>query len=144
MNETAILWVLGVLVGALFSLIGALYAVFNGKQKALETSQAGQGERIGKAESAIAVIQTQNARQERDVVSLQAQNTQQESALAGLVQRMIAREDAHAQHREDMAGNFQRLETQIAGLGTKIDTLIRGGRTPMPQRYELPPGGERK
>ena len=144
MSETALL---STLLAACFALIGAIYALMNGRHARLEASHTRQGERLGSAESALAALRTQNERQERDVTALQAQNATQETAIAALVQRMIAREDAHAQHREDMGANFSRLETQIAGLGTKIDQLIRGGKTPWPTDYSRRGeggGGERK
>lgn len=146
MNEQAILWILGVLVAALFALVGALYAIHNTRITKLETASAAQAERmgarIGALEATQAVIQAQNARQERDVVALQAQNTAQEATLASLTQRMIAREDAHAEHRQDVRDALANLTASIKSLGEKIDQALGRGRsqTPGPGRYDL--GGQ--
>src|SRR5689334_12387615 len=99
MTETQVLYVM---VGICISLVGVVYATMNGRQRQLESGHTRQGERIGVADAEIATLKAQNARQERDVVTLQAQNGAQETAIAGLVQRMIAREEAHTTHRADM------------------------------------------
>ena len=121
MSETAIL---GVLISALGACIAAIYGIFSGRQRTTEAGAARQGERIGQLEAALAVLKSQNERQERDVVALQAQNTGQESTLSALTQRMIAREDAHASHREDVVARMGRIED-------KLDRLI-GSKTPWP------------
>ena len=67
--------------------------------------------------------------------ALVAQNTVQETALGRLTERMIAREEAHAQHREDVMGRLDRLEG-------KIDQLLRSGARPSPYPGSYSSGGQ--
>ena len=109
MNETAIL----------ITVVGVLWAV---------------------AVSLIAVVwgmlREQNRQQGITIDALVAQNTAQETAIGRLMERMKAREDAHAEHREDISNRLNRLEM-------KIDQLLRGpGRggssgSPYPGAYGI-------
>lgn len=93
--------ILGLMVGLLVALVGVVWAMLQGR---LSTT-------------------------EKQVDSLQAQNTTQEAAIAGLVQRMIAREEAHSQHREDTSGRLARIEDKLdRALGVR-------SFSPQPGRY---------
>lgn len=82
-----------------------------------------------------AMLQGRLSTAEKQVEALQTQNTAQEAAIAGLVQRMIAREEAHSQHREDTSGRLARIED-------KLDRLLSGrSYSPSPGRY--PPTGDK-
>lgn len=111
MTETATLGLIFAAVGAiLLALLGVVWAMLTGRIAALESL-------IG---------------------ALTTQNTQQEIAIGRLTERMVAREDAHAQHREDMSNRLDRIEG-------KLDKLLgSGGRTPYPTRYGVGSGPERK
>ena len=54
-------------------------------------------------------------------------------------ERMKAREDAHHEHREHMAGQFDRLDASIRELTQKLDRFL-GTRTPYPPTTRA--GGE--
>lgn len=127
MNETAIY---GAVFTALFGLIGAVYAAVNARQARAETaiaraetSIARIGERVGMSESEIAKLRSQNERQERDVIALQATNRDQGEQIGRLMERMKAREDAHAAHREDMRENFASQQSRLERIETKLDQL---------------------
>ena len=110
MSETA---VLGTVAAALWGIVLALVAVVWSTLK----------ERI--------------ATMERVCESLDKQNTAQEVQLGRLIEMAKAREDAHAQHREDMSALIGRLDESIKELGRKIDR-IAGQGTPYPGRYAKP------
>lgn len=104
MNETAILGtVFGALWGLVLTLAGVIWAT-------LREQNRGQAARLDK---------------------LEAQNTEQETQIGRLDARMVARETAHSEHREDIGDRLTRLET-------KIDQLLRGGRSlsPYPGAYK--------
>lgn len=65
------------------------------------------------------MLREQNRQQGITIDSLVRQNTEQETAIGRLMERMKAREDAHAEHREDISNRLNRLEM-------KIDQLLRG------------------
>lgn len=75
-------------------------------------------------------LRGQNREQGESIAKLVAQNTEQESSLARLFERMKAREEAHAQHREDIAA-------QLAAMNVKLDRLLfgRGVTPPTGGRY---------
>lgn len=105
MNEIAIL---GTVVTALWGLTLGLIAVVWG------------------------MLREQNRQQGVALEKLQAQNTEQETSLGRLFERMKAREEAHAQHREDVSSRLDRIE----GL---LHQLLRGGgrgpSSPYPGSY---------
>jgi hypothetical protein len=72
---------------------------------------------------------------EKTIASLVDQNKEQEVAIGRLTERMVAREQAHSEHRDNMTGQFERLDASIRGLSDKIDRLM-SGRTPYPPRLE--------
>jgi membrane protein required for beta-lactamase induction len=104
MSETTILAVVvGALWGVLVALVGIVWAMLR--------------ERIGAVEGKCA--------------ALESQNTAQEASLARLQERMLARENAHAEHRENMSEQLARLEHAIQQMSAKIDRLAGHG-TPYP------------
>ena len=108
MSETTILAVVvGALWGVTLALVGVVWAMLK--------------ERIASGDLKVA--------------ALERQNTEQETSLGRLTERMKAREDTHAEHRDHMTGQFERLDASIRGLSDKIDRLM-GGRTPYPPRLE--------
>ena len=111
MNETTTLSLVFAAVGSvLLALLGIVWAMLTGRITALEKSIDGLG----------------------------TQNTGQEIAIGRLTERMVAREDAHAQHREDMSNRLDRIEG-------KLDKLLGGARgTPYPTRYGVGSEPERK
>lgn len=91
------------------------------------------------------MLREQNRSQGDRIAKLEAQNTEQETAIGRLTERTIARETAHAEHREGMQSQVTRLETRIESrfnsLEGKIDRLL-GSKTPFPSHYgPKPPGG---
>lgn len=111
MSETAILGtVLGTATAIVLALVGVVWAMLTGRISALEVV--------------------------RD--ALVKQNTDQEVEIGRLKEKMLAREEAHSEHRENIANRLDRMET-------KIDTLLRGaGRSYSPGAYrgsegDLPP-----
>lgn len=136
MSDTGIL---GTLLGLVGALVGAIYALVLSNQRRTDNSVIRLGERLGIVEAALAAIGAQNSRQERDMVALQQQNTQQETSIGRLTERMVARETAHAEHREDISERLGRMEV-------KLDQLIRGSGSrsgsPFPGAYGST--GERK
>jgi hypothetical protein len=81
------------------------------------------------------VLQTRIGTVEGRAEKLEAQNLAQEVTLGRLLESSRAREDAHAQHREDMSSAVARLEASITELGRKIDRMTGQG-TPMPRSYQ--------
>jgi hypothetical protein len=67
-----------------------------------------------------AMLREQNRQQGVAIEALVKQNTDQETQIGRLLERMKAREDAHAEHRENIGERLNRLEM-------KIDQLLRGG-----------------
>ena len=122
MSETAILaTVVAALWGLVLALVGVVWAT-------LKERDAAQGAAIAR---------------------LQEQNTQQEVAIGRLTENARSREETHAQHREDMQGQFARIDTGMADMNRKLDTLLRGsgrgGTSPYPPgRYGLGSEPERK
>ena len=116
-SETAILAaVTSALFGICLSLVAVVWSTLKERNKALE------------------------ARADR----LEAQNTAQEVTLGRLTEIAKAREEAHENHREDMANAVSRLEASIAELGRKLDRMAGQG-TPYPGRYPRPgESGDRK
>jgi uncharacterized protein HemX len=107
MSETTILAVVvGALWGVTLALVGVVWAMLR--------------ERITTSESKVATLETQNA--------------SQEERIGRLTERMLAREQAHSEHRENMSEQFARLDSSIRELGAKIDRLA-GSRTPYPTQY---------
>ena len=96
--------VLGAIVAVCLALLGVVWGLLRGQN-------AEQGGRIAKLEA-------QNVDQQKDITRLQAQ--------------MVAREEAHHQHREDVAG-------RLATIDSKLDRLLFGKRSdtpnPEPGRY---------
>lgn len=102
MSETAILIpVVAALFAISLALVGVVWATLKERLKAAE-------DKVG---------------------ALDQQNTQQETSIGRLTERMIAREEAHSQHREDMAGRLDRIEGKLDKL------LAPSPRTPYPTRY---------
>ncbi len=107
MNETTTLGLVFAAVGAvLLALLGVVWAMLQGRLAAVEVKMS----------------------------SLETQNTGQETAIGRLTERMTAREEVHAQHREDMQTQFQRIDAHLSELNRKLDRLLGGG-TPYPTRY---------
>lgn len=113
MSETAILAaVVGALWGIVLALLGVVWATLK--------------ERLSAAEA--------------KTLTLETQNTAQETMIGRLTERMTAREDAHAEHRDAMSNRLERIED-------KLDWLLSGrSGTPYPGRYGASsdkPSGER-
>jgi hypothetical protein len=83
------------------------------------------------------------ASQQKTIDSLQEQNTHQEVMLGRLTENAKGREEAHAQHREDMQNQFARIESQLAEMTRKLDRAL-GNATPMPGRYSHTREGDSK
>ena len=114
MSETAVLLgVVGALWGLVLTLVGVVWTTLKERIAAHDTT----------------------------IKALDAQNTAQEVQLGRLIEMARAREDAHAQHREDMAGAVGRLEASIAELGRKLDRMAgQGTPYPRPGQYRQEPG----
>jgi uncharacterized coiled-coil protein SlyX len=118
MNETA---VLGTIVAGLWGLVLALLGVVWSTLKERVTAT---DERCAK---------------------LEAQNVTQETAIGRLTERLIAREEAHQSHREDMSSAIARLEASLSSLSAKLDRVLGAGTPyPRPGQYRSTDSGERK
>jgi uncharacterized coiled-coil protein SlyX len=120
MNETAVLGtVVAGLWGLVLALVGVVWSTLKERNKSTE-------ERCEKLES---------------------QNTLQETSIGRLTERLLAREEAHQSHREDMSSAIARLEASIAVLSTKLDRVLGAGTPyPRPGQYRQSPGdsGEKR
>ena len=110
MSETAIFAsVISALFGLTVALVAVVWALLQG--------------RIGSLESKVA--------------ALEGQNTMQETAIGRLTERTLAREETHAQHREDTQAQFGRIDMRLGEMNAKLDKLLIGSRagTPYPTHY---------
>lgn len=82
------------------------------------------------------MLREQNRQQGLTLDKLVAQNTEQETAIGRLMERMKAREDAHAEYREDVSTRLDRIENLlqrlIAGSGGR-----GGSPSPYPGAYGI-------
>jgi uncharacterized protein HemX len=116
MNETA---VLGTVVAALWGLVLALVGVV------------------------WSTLKERSAGLESKVDRLDKQNTEQETAIGRMTEKILAREEAHQQHREDMQSQFARIDMAMGQINTKLDRLLGGGTPyPRPGQYAHRPSTE--
>lgn len=87
-------------------------------------------------------LRTQNGEQGRRILHLEGQNTDQQKELTRLTTQMKAREDAHADHRENTMSAIQQLRSdtyeRLRSIDAKLDRLLGGPRKetpPTPGRY---------
>ena len=100
---------LAVAVAIILALVGVVWGLFRKEND-------GQGKRLDKLEAKVAAA---------------------EESIARLFERMKAREDAHAQHREDMADRLQSIDTKLDRLIEKL--IAPRSHSPQPGRYGLKP-----
>jgi hypothetical protein len=79
------------------------------------------------------MLREQNRKQGIDIEKVQARCAELENGAARLFERMKAREDAHAQHREDISERLSGIETKLDRLLEKL--IAPRSATPSPTRY---------